>query len=129
MGRFTGRWGVGSGAQKCYKNHLFFNDFGDFEGSRSEVVLGGSWGASWGLSGGLSGPFWEPLGPLLGVSWVILFFFGLCCAPSVLFWAAFGPSWALLGLSWIFWGRFWVVMAPQVVLTPQEARFWVVMTP
>ena len=52
------------------KNHWFFNDFGDFEGSRSEVVLGGSWGGLLGaLGGGLGavlGASWAPIGCLLG---------------------------------------------------------------
>ena len=70
------------------KHHWVFSDFGDFEGSGSEVVFGGSWEASWGLSGGLSGPFWEPLGLLLGASWAILAAFW---AVLRIFWAVFGP--------------------------------------
>ena len=93
-------WGpVGGGVwgPKMLKNHWFFNDFGDFEGLCSKVVLGGPWEASWGLFGGVSGPFWEPLGLLLGVSWAAL---GASWAVLRTFWAVLGASWAVLGASW-----------------------------
>ena len=58
--------GAGGGSVSGSKNvekQVVFNDFGDFEGSRSEVVLGGSWEASWGLSGGSRGRLGSLLGP------------------------------------------------------------------
>ena len=103
--KYRSVWGpVGGGVwgPKMLKNHWFFNVFGDFEGSRSEVVFGGSWEASWGLSGGLSGPFWEPLGPLLGASWAIL----------AAFWAVLRTSWAVLGASGAVLGASWAVLEP-----------------
>ena len=102
--KYRSVWGpVGGGVwgPKMLKNHLCFNDFGDFEGSRSEVVLGGSWGASWGLSG-VSGPFWEPLGRLLGASWAVL----------GAFWAVLRTSWAVVGASWAVLGASRTVLEP-----------------
>ena len=89
-----------------------WKDFGDLEGSRSEVVLGGSWEASWGLSGGISGPSWETLGPLLGAVWAI---FGA-------FWAVLRTSGAVLGASWAVLGASWAVLEPLgLSLGRQEA--------
>ena len=91
------------------KNHWFFNVFGDFEGSRSEVVFGGSWEASWGVLGGavgaVLGASWAPLGRFLGYLvflWTMLRTF---CVVLGGFWAVLGASWVVLDLLGPFLGR------------------------
>ena len=104
-GRYAERWvglvaggGWHLGSEIVEKPWCSLKDFDDyFEGSRSEVVLGGSWEASGGLSGEGSGPSWEPLGRLLGAFGAVLGALGAVLRTP---WAVLGASWAVLGASW-----------------------------
>ena len=105
-------WPVGGGlwGRTWLKNNWFFKVFRDFEGSRSEVVLGGSWEASGGALGGgfgaVLGDSWAPLGCLLGCLgrvWDCLAHLSGCfgrflgCLGRLL--GCLGAYWAVLGPS------------------------------
>ena len=114
-----------------------WKDFGDLEGSRSEVVLGRSWEAFWGFSGvwgvggvcvcvcgGLGarvrlGSFLGALGHLFGCLGCFLGRLGhlLGCLGRLLgglarLLACLAASWAVLGPSWGVLGQSWDALGP-----------------